>query len=109
MHLVDVHAHLDHPEFKNDLPAVIARAKASGVVVIITQGVYHEKNVALLELSRIDPIIKVAFGLYPLDAINVKVSDELSAGDDYSRQSSVDVDDTLHAIRMNADKIIAIG
>ena len=109
MHLVDVHTHLDHPQFARDLPEVIKRAKANGVVALITQGVYHEKNILLLELAKTDPIIKIAFGLYPLDAINVKVDDALAAGDDYTRQSDISVDNTLSAIRMHKESIIAIG
>ena len=109
MHLVDVHAHLDHPQFAADLPDVIKRAKANGVVAIITQGVFHEKNLQLLELAKMDPIIKVAFGLYPLDAINVKVDPEMEAGNDYSRQSKKTVDETLSAMEKYKDHIIAIG
>jgi TatD DNase family protein len=109
MHLVDVHAHLDHPQFAADLPIVIGRAKAAGVVAIITQGVYHEKNMQLLELARTDPIIKVAFGLYPLDAMNVTVHEELAAGDDYSRQSKASVEETLAAMEKYASEIIALG
>ena len=109
MHLVDVHAHLDHPQFATDLSAVIARAKANGVVAVITQGVFHEKNLALLELAKLDPIIKVAMGLYPLDAMNVKVHEEMEADDDYSRHSKMSVDATLDAIEKHKDSIIAIG
>ena len=109
MNLVDVHAHLDHPLFEDDLAEVILRAKACGVVAIITQGVFHERNMKLLELAKIDPIIKVAFGIYPLDAINIEVNKELEAGDDYSRQSKTPFEETLDAIEQYKDHIIAIG
>jgi TatD DNase family protein len=109
MHLVDVHTHLDHPQFEKDLPDVLKRAKANGVVAVITQGLDHERNMKLLQLAKLDPMIKVAFGLYPLDAINVKVDPEMDAGDDYSRLTKVSVDDTLDAIEKHKDEIIAIG
>ena len=34
----DTHAHLDHPEFAEDLPQVIARAEAAGIAKIISIG-----------------------------------------------------------------------
>lgn len=109
MHLVDVHTHLDHPQFAEDLPAVVARAKAAGVVAMITQGVDHEHNLRLLELAKLDPSIKVAMGLYPLDAMNVKVHEDMEAGNDYSRQTKASVEETLNAIERHKDRIIAIG
>jgi TatD DNase family protein len=109
MHLVDVHTHLDHPQFEKDLLDVIKRAKAAGIVAVITQGVDHERNLALLELAKLDPMIKVAFGMYPLDALNVEVDPELAAGDDYSRRTKTSFADTLDAIEEHKDAIIAIG
>ena len=75
MHLVDVHAHLDHEQFATDLPDVIARWKAKGVVAVIAQGLNHESNVKTLELAKLDPTIKVALGLYPCEATAVRVRD----------------------------------
>lgn len=37
--LIDTHAHLDMPEFKDDLPEVLSRARDEGVLQIITVGI----------------------------------------------------------------------
>lgn len=109
MHLVDVHTHLDDPKFSDDLDAVIARAKANGVVAVITQGVSHEKNTLLLNLARHDPMIKIAMGLYPLNARGVIVRADPSAEEDHDGQSAFTVEETLRAIESHKDSIIAIG
>ncbi|MFZ9964698.1 MAG: TatD family hydrolase, partial [Terrimicrobiaceae bacterium] len=36
--LIDTHAHLDYPDFANDLPAILEAARAAGVTRIITIG-----------------------------------------------------------------------
>lgn len=109
MHLVDVHTHLDDPKFSDDLDAVVARAKANGVVAVITQGVSHEKNMLLLELARRDPVIKIAMGIYPLNARGVIVRADPGAEEDHDVQSAFSVEETLHAIESHKDSIIAIG
>ncbi len=103
MHLVDVHAHLDHERFADDLPDVIARWKANGVVAVIAQGLNHESNVKTLALAKLDPTIKVAMGLYPCEAAAVRVRDG------YVRSTTVSVVDTLRFIQEHAGDIIAIG
>lgn len=107
--LVDVHTHLDFPEFKEDLHDVVLRAKAAGVCAVITQGVSHEKNLPLLELAKEDPMIKVAFGLYPLNAKNVVSHSNQDADSDHDPPSEYTVDETLSAIKENSDGMIAIG
>jgi len=107
--LIDVHAHLDDPSFSIDIDEVIARAKAVGVCAIITQGVSHEKNLPLLDLALRYPMVKVAFGLYPLNAANVRVHEDSDVEGDREPQSSFSVDDTLSAIEENSARIIAIG
>ena len=103
MYLVDVHAHLDNEKFASDLPAVIGRWKANGVVAVIAQGLNHESNVKTLELAKRDPTIKVALGLYPCEATAVRVRDG------YVRSTSVGVVETLRFIQEHADEIVAIG
>lgn len=103
MYLVDVHAHLDHEKFASDLPEVLKRAKANGVVAVIAQGLNHESNKRTLALAKTDPLIKVAMGLYPCEASSVRVSEE------YRRETNVDVDETLVFIESHEKDIIAIG
>ena len=103
--LVDVHAHLDRFS-EEELKEVIERAAKEKVTSIITQGVYHENNLKVLEISKKYPLVKSALGLYPLDALNVKV---IEGYDDYERKTIYDVDSTLEFIKKNKNKIIAIG
>lgn len=67
---VDVHSHLTHEDFANDLPQVVQRAEASGLGAIIVNGLEPHSNRRILELAKIYPIIKAALGIYPIDAIN---------------------------------------
>ena len=42
--LIDTHAHLDYPDFQNDLPAVIEAARLAGVTRIISIGTGVESS-----------------------------------------------------------------
>jgi TatD DNase family protein len=106
MYLVDVHAHLDHPQFKEDLKEVLLRAKKAGIVAVITQGLTHETNSALLDLAKRDSSIKVAFGLYPSFMPEVKA--ELFP-EETLLKSKVSADETLSAIERHKHDIVAIG
>ncbi len=104
MHLVDVHAHLDHPLFKDDLDLVLKRAKGNGVVAVIAQGTNHESNMRALAIAQAHPeIVKAALGLYPCEALNVAVRD------DYPRESRTGVEETLRWIESHAKDIVALG
>ncbi len=63
---IDVHCHLD---FCENLASVITNARAANVKVMIAQGVKPESNRAILELAKYTREIKVALGLYPIDAL----------------------------------------
>ncbi|MFH1456265.1 MAG: TatD family hydrolase [archaeon] len=63
--LVDVHAHLDHAQFKKDLDEVIGRAKKARIVAVINNGLNVETNRQTLDLAKKYSIIKPALGLYP--------------------------------------------
>lgn len=104
MILVDVHAHMDFPEFKKDLPEVLQRAKNAGMAAIVSQGVHHASNKRTLELAARYPIIKAALGLYPLNAPNVEVHDD----EDHDRNTT-SVDETLKFIKEHVKEIVAIG
>ena len=103
--IVDAHAHLDRFS-EEELDLVIKRALDINVSAIITQGVYHENNLKVLELTKKYKIIKPALGLYPLDALNVKV---IPGSEDSDQKTKFDVDSTLEFIKKNKDKIVAIG
>lgn len=106
--LIDTHIHLDNPAYEKDLKKILNNAKKSGVKVIITLGVHHEINKKILEFKKIDPIIKIGMGIYPLDALNVKV-DKFDNADSYRKDTLVNFDDTLTFIEQNKNNIICIG
>jgi TatD DNase family protein len=101
--LIDVHAHLDHADFRSDLDLVIERAKAAGVKVIIANGVDPETNRFVLSFAKKYDIIKPALGIYPPDAL----SEEVKAGGYPLKLLPYDVDEELKFIEKS--KPIAIG
>jgi TatD DNase family protein len=106
MILVDVHAHLQHEQFKKDFKEVIDRAKAAGVKAIILNGVNEPTNREVLELAKHDPILKVALGAYPIDALGL----DLEGDSGLTRPiHKIDLDKELAFIASQKDKIIGIG
>ncbi len=75
MDLIDTHAHLDLPQFKSDLDAVLERAQASGVRNIISIGIDLESSQRAVALAQKYPQIFAAVGVHPHDAKNVKETD----------------------------------
>lgn len=76
--LIDTHAHLCSDEFDQDLPDVLARARASGVAAVICVGETlgdAKKNMAL---AQTHPMVKPAAGLYPTH-IDLKQAEEMAA------------------------------
>jgi TatD DNase family protein len=71
--LIDSHAHLEMPEFKKDLEAVIQRAKESGVEYIFTVGTERRDWKRALEIANFHPSIYAILGVHPH---NVKEIDE---------------------------------
>ncbi len=105
MKLVDVHAHLDHALFKNDLDNVIERAKKAGVVAIVTSGINHPSNLTCQKIAAKYPLVKWSFGLYPIDLLGI-IPDETGL----ERQiTPIDLERELQFIRDDKDQIISIG
>jgi len=73
--LVDVHAHLDFPEFSKDLDRVVSDAEKVGVSNIITSGVNQEANKKALAISKKYKIVDASLGLYPLDILDLSEED----------------------------------
>lgn len=64
--LIDTHAHLDDPRFADDLPAVLDRAAAAGVVRVVTIGVDAATSRAALALTARYPTrLTSAVGIQP--------------------------------------------
>lgn len=108
MKLVDVHCHLNHAQFAKDLPEVIERAKKTGVVKIVCAGVNPPTNREVLELTKKYPgHVECSFGIYPIDALNVKVEafDEIGL----RQVEHFDVDAELDWIKKNKNACVGIG
>lgn len=69
--LIDSHAHLEMPEFKRDLEAVIQRAKESGVEYIFTVGTEKKDWKRALEIANLHPLIYAILGIHPHNAKEV--------------------------------------
>jgi TatD DNase family protein len=66
--LIDSHAHLEMPEFKKDLEAVIQRAEESGVEYIFTVGTEKKDWRKALEIANSHPSIYAILGVHPHNA-----------------------------------------
>jgi TatD DNase family protein len=67
--LVDTHAHMDDPRFGDGVESVLARARAAGVVRVVTVGVDPGTSRRAVELAREYPRdLSAAVGVSPHDA-----------------------------------------
>ncbi|MBW2978303.1 TatD family hydrolase [Candidatus Woesearchaeota archaeon] len=108
MILVDIHAHLDHAKFKDDLDQVIDKAKKAGVKAIITSGVNSATNRLVLDIAKKYDIIRPSFGLYPIDALAKEL--EQGEAEGFLRDvKAIDVNAELEWIKENKDKCAAVG
>ena len=105
MNLVDVHCHLNHAQFKEDLPEVLRRAEQVGIKAILVSGVNPVSNKEVLALAQQYPLIKASLGIYPIDALGLA---EEETG--LPRQAvPINLEEEFHFIEKNKDKVIAIG
>lgn len=104
--LVDVHCHLTNESLKNQIDAVIKRAKEKGVVAIIASGVNVPTNREVLELAKkYHDFITCSLGLYPIDLLGLEPDES-----GLTRQiEKFDLDEELKFIEKNKDKIMAVG
>ena len=65
----DTHAHLDFPDFKDELPAVINRAADAGVSRIITIGTDLESSQRAIEIANRFEGVFAAVGWHPNDCM----------------------------------------
>jgi len=74
--LIDTHAHLDDEKFHNDLPAVLERARAAGVVRIVTVATTAPTSRICVDLAAHHPDILVAtVGIQPNNAAQAAPGD----------------------------------
>jgi TatD DNase family protein len=108
MGLFDVHAHLTHPKLAPHIDEILLRARAAGVTTIISNGLNPEDNEAVRSLAARDPLVKPAFGLYPVDAV---LHEMRALGIDYPRESEREASaaESIAWVRAHADEAFAIG
>jgi TatD DNase family protein len=66
--LFDTHAHLHFPDFTEDLPAVLERARVAGVTGLVTIGTDVETSLAAIALAGREADVWAAVGIHPHDA-----------------------------------------
>ena len=109
MEFIDVHCHLDDDRFSEDLDEVIERALDKNVKFIITSGINPSTNRRVLEIAKkYSDIVRVSFGIYPIDAIAEGMKDKLK-DDDLRYVEIFNVDKELKWIEENKDSCVAIG
>jgi TatD DNase family protein len=64
----DTHAHLDYPDFGDDLPQVLARAEAAGIGKIISIGTDLASSARAVKLAEQFPNVFAAVGWHPSHA-----------------------------------------
>jgi len=66
--LFDTHAHLHFPDFVDDLPAVLERARAAGVARLLTIGTDVATSEAAIALAAREAGVWASVGIHPHDA-----------------------------------------
>src|ERR1700733_2757058 len=65
----DTHAHLDYPDYANDLQEVVARAQAVGIGKIISIGTSLDSSERAIRLAEKFPNVFAAVGWHPTEAL----------------------------------------
>lgn len=105
--LVDVHAHLTHPKLKDREADVLQRAREAGVGAIIANGLNPGDNQAVREMAARDPLVKPAFGFYPVDVV---LPDMRELGVEYPREGhECSAEEGVAWVREHVDDAIAVG
>src|SRR5277367_71297 len=65
----DTHAHLDYPDYANDLPETVARAQAAGISKIISIGTSLDSSERAIRLAEKFPGVFAAVGWHPTEAL----------------------------------------
>jgi TatD DNase family protein len=105
MKLVDVHCHLMHEMFKDDLNEVIKRAEKVGVKAILVSGTTPEANIIALEMARKYEIVKASLGIYPIDALGLGADEDGMP----EHKGPIDLEQQFQFIRDNLENVTAIG
>ena len=72
---IDTHSHLNFPDFSEDYPDVIARAKKAGIVAIINVGADLPTSKRAVELAQKEDLCYATVGIHPTNTNNPKDED----------------------------------
>ncbi len=108
MGLFDVHAHLTHPKLYPELDQVLSAARRAGLTSIISNGLNPEDNEKVRALAAREPLVKPAFGLYPVDAVLPQMR---AAGIDYPREleREVGAEEAIAWVAEHVHEAFAVG
>jgi TatD DNase family protein len=90
--LIDTHAHLDFPDFANDLEDILRRAEEADVKRVITIGTTIESSRRAIELAKNHSSVYAAIGVHP----------------SYAEEAEDDVITPLRELAKNP-RVVAIG
>lgn len=66
--LIDSHAHLGYPDYDDDRDGVLQRARAAGLIAMITIGIEPEEWSHAIELAHLNGDVYAAVGVHPNSA-----------------------------------------
>ncbi len=102
--LIDIHCHLDHHLYKDNLDKVIENAKKAGVVKIITSGIDRNTCEIALSLAKRYDIVEAALGRYPEDAL-----DREGYYEHNPEAKKTTVNEDIKFMKEHKDEFVAIG
>lgn len=73
--IIDTHAHLDFPDYKDDIDEVLERALEAGVEYIINVGVDVKSSINSIELAKRYDRFYASIGIHPNEASNTSDED----------------------------------
>ncbi len=93
MRLIDTHCHLDFPDYKDDLDAVLDRARNNGITRVVVPGSSLQNSINAVKLAGRYDFIFAGIGIHPHDADKASLKDIAA----------------LRDLATKEDKIVAIG
>jgi len=87
---------------------VLASARAAGVTTVVCNGLNPSDNAAVLALSKREPLVKAAIGLYPVDAV---LPEMRALGIDYPRDTDHEPpqEECIAWVRDHVESAFAVG